>query len=136
MDRESAQLVQATLGQVLPNSEVTAAAFYDKLFELDPSTRPLFTGDMRAQGQKFMSTLSYAVHGLTRLGAVAPVIEQLGRDHVRYGVVDEHYDTVKRALLWALEQTLADDFTRDVESAWSEAYDIIAEIMKDAARSA
>lgn len=136
MHQDRVDLVQATLIQIMPKSKETAAVFYAKLFELAPSTRPLFTGDMEQQGQKFMSTLSYAIHGLSRLGVITPVIEQLGRDHVRYGVLDEHYDMVKEALVFALGQTLGDDCTPEVEAAWAEAYDVLADLMKDATRSA
>ncbi len=136
MHKERVDLVQATLIQIMPKSKETAAVFYAKLFELAPSTKPLFTGDMEQQGEKFVSTLSYAIHGLSRLGVITPVIEQLGRDHVRYGVLDEHYATVKDALLFALGQTLGDDYTPVVEAAWGEAYDLLADLMRDAARSA
>lgn len=136
MRKERVDLVQATLTQLMPKSKETAAVFYAKLFELAPSTKPLFTGDMKQQGQKFMSTLSYAIHGLSRLGVITPVIEQLGRDHVRYGVLDEHYATVKEAVLFALGQTLGDDYTPEVEAAWGEAYDLLADLMRGAARSA
>ncbi len=37
-----------------------------------------------------------------------------------------HYDTVASALLWTL-------FTPPVEAAWTEAYTILATVMKDAA---
>ena len=136
MRKERVDLVQATLTQLMPKSKETAAVFYAKFFELAPSTKPLFTGDMKQQGQKFMSTLSYAIHGLSRLGVITPVIEQLGRDHVRYGVLDEHYATVKEAVLFALGQTLGDDYTPEVEAAWGEAYDLLADLMRGAARSA
>ena len=135
MQKERVDLVQATLIHIRPKSKETAAAFYAKLFEWAPSTRSLFTGNMEQQGQKFMSTLSYAIHGLSRRGVITPVIEQLGRDHVGYGVLDEHYGAVKEALLFALGQTLGDDYAPEVEAAWAEAYDLLAELMRGAARS-
>ena len=61
------------------------------------------------------------------------LVADLGRKHVDYGVVDAHYDTVRTALLWTLRQGLGVDFTPEVNAAWTEAYDFLAKVMKDAA---
>jgi len=42
MTLKQKQLVQNTWKKVLPISESAATLFYGRLFELDPSTRPLF----------------------------------------------------------------------------------------------
>ena len=60
-------------------------------------------------------------------------IEDLGRRHVGYGVKDEHYDTVGQALLWTLATGLGDAFTPETEQAWTEAYTLLATVMKQAA---
>ena len=43
---------------------------------------------------------------------------------------------VAAALLWTLGQGLGDDFTGEVEDAWTEAYVILSGVMKDAAKEA
>ena len=40
-------LVQSTFAQVAPIAETAAALFYTRLFELDPSLRPMFTSDLQ-----------------------------------------------------------------------------------------
>ena len=62
-----------------------------------------------------------------------PVVEDLGRRHVGYGVMDEHYDTVGAALLWTLEKGLGDAFTTEVREAWTSVYGLLATTMKNAA---
>jgi hemoglobin-like flavoprotein len=52
---------------------------------------------------------------------------------VTYHVQPAHYDTVGAALLWTLGQGLGAAFTPPVEAAWTEAYTILATVMKDAA---
>jgi hemoglobin-like flavoprotein len=42
------------------------------------------------------------------------------------------YDTVAAALLWTLGQGLGEAFTPAVEAAWTEAYTILANVMKEA----
>ncbi|HJZ45727.1 MAG TPA: globin family protein, partial [Roseiflexaceae bacterium] len=106
MTPEQIVLVQTSFAQVLPIADTAAALFYNRLFELDPSLKPLFKGDMREQGRKLIAMMSVAVHGLPRIETLVPVIEALGRRHAGYGVKDEHYATVADALLWTLEQGL------------------------------
>ena len=42
MTPESRQIVQQTWQSVLPIADTAAALFYGRLFELDPSLRPMF----------------------------------------------------------------------------------------------
>jgi hemoglobin-like flavoprotein len=136
MDQESIRLVQQTWKQVDPIREQAAALFYGRLFELDPSLRPLFKGDMAEQGRKLMNMLATAAMGIDRLDSIVGEVQALGRRHVSYGVQDAHYDTVGAALLWTLEQGLGDAFTPQVKAAWAEAYTLLADTMKQAAADA
>ena len=80
-----------------------------------------------------MATLALAVKGLGRLEQLVPVLEELGRRHVDYGVRDEHYDLVGEALLWALEQGLGPEWSPAVREAWIAAYSALAGVMKQGA---
>ena len=136
MDQESIRLVQQTWKQVDPIRDQAAALFYGRLFELDPSLRPLFKGDMAEQGRKLMNMLATAAMGLDRLDGIVGEVQALGRRHVAYSVQDAHYDTVGAALLWTLEQGLGDAFTPQVKAAWTDAYTLLAGTMKQAAAEA
>ena len=61
---------------------------------------------MSEQGKKLMQTINVAVAGLERLDRIKPVVEDLGRRHVSYGVKDEQCESVGEALLWILGQGL------------------------------
>jgi hemoglobin-like flavoprotein len=136
MTPDQIALVQTSFAQVLPIADAAAALFYGRLFELDPSLKPLFRGDMQEQGRKLMTMIRVVVNGLHRLDQLVPAVQELGRRHARYGVTDAHYDTVAAALLWTLGQGLGAGFTRDVEAAWTTAYTVLAETMKAAAAEA
>jgi len=133
MTPEQKKLVQQSFAKVLPIKEQAAELFYGRLFELDPSLRPMFKGDMKRQGAMLMSVLAMAVNGLDRLHAIVPAVEALGRRHVGYGVRDEHYETVGAALLWTLEKGLGTAFTPETRAAWEACYGLLAGVMKDAA---
>ena len=133
MTEQQVRLVQQTFMRVLPISDLAAQLFYKRLFELDPSLRPMFKGDMAEQGRKLMQMIGMTVQGLSVPGEIMGLVADLGRKHVEYGVIDAHYDTVRTALMWTLGQGLGADFTPEVKMAWTEAYEFLAKVMKDAA---
>jgi hemoglobin-like flavoprotein len=133
MTPEQIGLVQRSWRQVLPISDTAAEIFYTKLFTMDPALKPLFKGDMKAQGRKLMAMIGTAVNSLSKLDEIVPAVQDLGRRHVKYGVKDAHYDTVAGALIWTLEQGLGDGFTPEVKFAWVSVYGVLAGTMKDAA---
>lgn len=125
--------VQDSFMKVLPISDTAATIFYDKLFELDPSTKALFS-NMTKQKKVLMDTLKTVVYSLHEFNTVRPAVRELGKRHVRYQVQEKHYNTVGQALLYALEKGLGDDFTPEVKQAWVTAYTFLANIMKEAAK--
>ena len=132
MDAQQINLVQKSWSKILPISDKAAELFYNRLFEIDPSTKVLFRGDMEVQGRKLMQMITAAVNGLNDLDGLVPVVQDLGRRHGGYGVQEAHYGSVGSALLWTLEQGLGNDFTDDVKIAWTETYMLLAGVMKDA----
>src|SRR5262245_16623085 len=129
-------LVQDSFVAVATIADDAAVLFYQRLFELDPSLRALFRGDMAEQRKKLMQMITAAVKGLDRLDQLVPVVQELGRRHAGYGVVDRHYEVVGEALLWTLEMGLGRAFTPEVRDAWVAVYTLLATTMKDAARKA
>lgn len=127
------KLVQDSFAKVAPIAPTAAEIFYTKLFEMDPSLKSMFKGDMQEQGKKLMTMIATAVNGLNNLEAIVPAVQDLGKRHVGYDVTPEHYDTVGGALLFTLGKGLGDDFTDEVKEAWTAVYGLLATTMKDAA---
>src|SRR5215471_8317518 len=122
-------LVRESFAKIIPMREQAAALFYNRLFAIDPSTRPLFRGDMTSQGAKLMAAIAAVVKSLDRIDTVLDDLRSLARRHHESGVRVEHYASVGAALLWTLEQALGLDFTPDVQRAWAIAYDLLSEAM-------
>jgi len=133
MTPEKILLVRSSWQQVLPIKDTAAALFYGQLFELDPSLRSMFKGDMVEQGRKLMMIINTAVNSLDDLGPILGAVEDMGRRHVAYGVTEAHYDTVGSALIWTLGKGLGEQFTPAVKDAWVETYTTLASAMKQAA---
>ncbi|MBK8335930.1 MAG: hemin receptor [Sterolibacteriaceae bacterium] len=133
MSPHQAWIVQSTWPKILPNKDAAAQLFYARLFELDPSLRPMFLGDIGLQGRKLMQVLDSVVNGLADFETIGAAVRDLGMRHVGYGVQDRHYDTVGAALLWAIERGVGAAFTAEVRDAWAAAYGMLASIMRGAA---
>lgn len=133
MTPQQINILKSSWAKVVPIKDTAAELFYRKLFELDPAVKPLFKGDMKEQGRKLMAAINTVVNGVDNLGPMVPVLQDMGKRHVAYGVTDAHYDTVGAALIWTLGQGLGDAFTPDVKDVWVGAYTTIAGVMKEAA---
>jgi hemoglobin-like flavoprotein len=136
------RIVQRNFARLQPAAAQFSALFYARLFVIAPETRSLFRTDLKAQHSKFMKVIAEVVQLHLRALISLPVTAKAsgeaaipgaywaGKMHEAYGVKAEHYETMKEALIWALKQSLQDDFTEEARLAWSEAYDILAESMK------
>jgi hemoglobin-like flavoprotein len=127
------ELVRTTFAKLALMPEVTGALFYERLFADRPDFRPMFKHEMRVQGMKLMQMLAAVVYNLHQPGQVLPAIRDLGLRHVGYGVKLADYDALGEALLWTLEQVLAEEFTPIVRDAWAVCYLELADEMKAAA---
>ena len=122
--KESWNKLAAKLSDVAEN-------FYTRLFELDPSLRSMFDEtDMESQNKKFTDTITVVVKGLDQFEMLGPAIGELGSRHAGYGVNNEHYALVGKALLDAVE-TQSDEFTNETRIAWVITYNAVASIMKE-----
>src|ERR1700692_4639067 len=112
------QLIRASFESMKEDSNTVALVFYGRMFELDPTLRPLFKIGLAEQARKLMDTLSSAVDAVDRFEELRPQLGELGRKHNSYGTEPHHYETVRIALLWALRQSLGEQFEKDTEAAW------------------
>ncbi len=133
MTPEQKILVRDSFALVVPIAPAAAAMFYDRLFELDPTLRPLFKGDMTEQGRKLIAMIATAVNNLDRLDQIVPAVRELGKRHAGYGVKDAYYDTVASALLWTLEKGLGSSYTPATQDAWVACYGVLSGEMKSGA---
>jgi hemoglobin-like flavoprotein len=126
-------LIRESWARVAPIADTAATIFYDRLFELDPSLRSMFSRtDMASQRRNLMQTLGVVVASVDRLDKIVPAVEALGRRHAGYGVQAAHFETVGQALLDTLGIGLGEGFTAEVRDAWATAYGILAGVMQSA----
>lgn len=136
MKPEQIKLIRNSWSRIMPIRDKAAELFYKRLFELDPDLEDLFEGNMEEQGTKLMSMITVAVNSLDRFDSFEPVLRDLGKRHVGYGVLDKDYNTVAEALIWTLALGLGEGFTDEVKEAWVVAYTTMTDTMKEAAYEA
>ena len=133
MTPEQIDVVKSNFKVVETISDDAAALFYQKLFELNPELKKLFSSDMVEQGRALMKMIGYAVSNLDRIEDIVEPVKKLGIRHIKYGVKAEDYNTVGEALLWTLDKGLGDAFTDEAKEAWTLTYGILADTMMQAA---
>jgi NAD(P)H-flavin reductase/hemoglobin-like flavoprotein len=111
--------------------------FYNRWFSFDVSPRDLFPPDMAAQRAAFAQALKWLYGELVAQRSEEPVafLAQLGRDHRKYGVLPEHYETLGQALYATLRDALADVWTDAVDAAAQQSLNLITGVMSGAAEA-
>ena len=122
-------LVQTSFAKVAPIAGVAADLFYDRLFEIAPDVRRMFSNNLAEQKKKLMTMLGIAVAGLSKPEVLLPVVRALGARHAGYGVAARHFAPVGAALIWTLEKGLGEAFTPEVKAAWVEVYSVLSHAM-------
>lgn len=133
VDRMRAQWARLTES---PGLDKVAATFYAWLIVANPDALALFPVGMAEQRAKLVGAIGAVVAEVDHLERARPVLEQLGRDHRRFGATGEHYAAVGSALLDTLEHHLGDDWTKDTAASWLEAYLAATDMMREAAGQA
>ena len=83
-----------------------------------------------------LGTLVLLRKSLRNLDAVVPNLRRLGARHVDYGARPEHYPVVGEALIAAMAAVAGRAWLPSHETAWREAFTVIAGTMLDGAEEA
>src|SRR5882724_9338531 len=98
MTDEQIHLLRKSFNAIEAQTHVAALVFYRRLFALDPSLRPLFKTGIEEQSRKLIDMLGLALSLLKMPDTLEVELRELGARHQTYGVRDEHYETVGRAM--------------------------------------
>ena len=126
LSAEEQKLIRSSFKKAAPRAAQLVEIFYDKLFDLDSTLRPLFASDISVQRTKLASMLTIVVDVVDKPDVLLDAAEKLGQRHAFYGVSPDDFEPVGQALIYSLGEILGDDFTYDVETAWGELYGIVS----------
>ncbi|KAK3704543.1 hypothetical protein QZH41_018260 [Actinostola sp. cb2023] len=144
MSQKNAKRVITTgslVSAVLPCSKLEKRFNYtpfDRLFKIAPYLRDLFpfghnpdSRGLTIHALGVMKTVGVAVKELDNPATLKVKLIELGAAHKPFELTDKEFQHVGAALLWTLEQGLGDEFTPDVNNAWTAAYGFIQDTMKE-----
>jgi nitric oxide dioxygenase len=133
LSKKQKQLVRDSFESIEAYGTSVVVLFYGRLFETAPETRALFKIDIREQARKLEDTLRTTVETLDNFEELLPVLAELGRKHVKYGVQPYQYEKLRLALLWAFGQALGLEFDHETRAAWDQLLSLISAVMLDGA---
>ena len=129
LSKDEIALLRDSFSLLHREEQAASERFYRRLFEIAPELRSMFPADMSEQSMKFMSTLGVILDHLDRPAALEPYLDNLAKGHRAYGVKPEHFPPMGQALIDTMREALGDEFPKDADAAWKEAYDQLAQEM-------
>jgi hemoglobin-like flavoprotein len=113
------KLIRDSFRRIEPARELVAQLFFLKLFRLDPTLRKRFDGPIEVQARKFAAGMKLMIVSLGQEDGLVPTLKLLGARHRQIGIKPRYYRTMAQSLIWTLEQSLEDEFTRETKEAWN-----------------
>ena len=107
--------------------------FYSDLFIKHPQVRELFPISMKAQREHLVGALGQIVARVDRVDDLTVFLQDLGRDHRKFGAVSEHYEAVGDSLLTTIAHFAGEGWTSELAADWQDAYCMVAQVMQKAA---
>ncbi|KAK8463797.1 hypothetical protein PHAVU_011G048700 [Phaseolus vulgaris] len=142
---EQEALVLKSWSVMKKNSAELGLKFFLKIFEIAPSTQKLFSF-LRDSTVPLEQNSKFKVHAISvfimtcdsavqlrKAGKVTvreSNLKKLGASHLRTGVVNEHFEVGKFALLETIKEAVPEMWSPEMKYAWGEAYDQLAEAIK------
>ena len=133
MTPDQVHLIRHSFAEMSRYDHIAALIFYRKLFEIDPSLRRLFVGDIEEQAKKLTDMLGVLISMLESPPGMEMELRAMGVRHAGYGVNDEHYGIVAEALLGMLAEVLGHAFTPGMKAAWCALYSKVEAAMRQGA---
>ena len=133
-DRDALRVLRAALDPKAGSDELVRR-LYNRWFALDTGVRDLFPPELDHQRTAFGQAMFWVFGEFVAQRAQTPVafLAQLGRDHRKYGVTQQHYDSMRRAWYAEMRSRLIDEWTEAVDDAAIQAINLITGIMSGAA---
>ncbi|MEU5701965.1 globin domain-containing protein [Streptomyces aurantiacus] len=133
------EILRTSFAVVERRAEFALKYFYSHLFWHHPDVRALFPldspQDKERQRDRLFTALALVVARLEGPG-LHEYLRDLGRDHRKYLARPEHYTAVGDSLIAAFAAVSGSAWSVEVEKAWDEAYEVIADAMLDGAEEA
>ncbi|SEM72660.1 nitric oxide dioxygenase [Mesobacillus persicus] len=130
LNEKTIEIIKSTVPELEKHGKDITSHFYQRMFSNHPELLNIFNHANQRQGrqQTALANVVYAAAAnIDNLGAIIPVVKQIGEKHRALGILPEHYPIVGENLLAAIKEVLGDAATDEIIDAWAEAYGVIAD---------
>ncbi|WP_225845921.1 globin family protein [Streptomyces sp. HPF1205] len=128
--------IRSSFAAVQPYGTQVTDYFYEHLFANNPGVRPLFAAHIGDQRDRLWAALGALVNNIENTETLTGMLQNLGRRHVGYGALAEHYPAVGASLIASLRHFAGDAWTPEVEESWAAVYGVISTTMISAGEAA
>lgn len=128
---QTIQTVKATIPLLESAGTAITEHFYQRMFSNNPELQHIFNMSNQQSGRQqfalFNAVASYAKY-IDNLGALKSMVERIANKHASLRILPKHYPIVGGHLIETLRELAPEDFTPEVERAWTEAYQFLAQV--------
>ena len=110
--------------------------FYSHLIQKNPSLKTIFKFSLERQSKLLFDFLSTIITRLDQINDIENDIKLVASTYAEYGILPQHYEMMRTALLWTLEKGLEKDWTPELADAWLTGSIEVMNIMKNSISNA
>lgn len=129
LNNEQIKLVKSTIPLLESAGPAITEHFYQRMFKHNPELQHIFNMSNQKTGRQafalFSAIAAYAKH-LDDLENLLTMVERIAHKHTSMNIQPEHYDIVGHHLIETLRELAPEQFTAEVEGAWTAAYQVLA----------
>lgn len=124
-------IIKSTIPLLEAGGAALTAHFYQRMFRANPELMHIFNmanqHSGRQQAALFEAIAAYAKN-IENLEVLQSAVERIAHKHTSLAIKAEHYAIVGHHLIETLRELLPQQFSSDVEEAWTSAYTFLANI--------
>ena len=129
MNHDQIERVRDSFRAIAPRGQELYGRFVDRIGAASPALRAMFPASPGERSQEFIAPCGMIVKNLHRLNAIEFLLTDAGAKNQRRGVLPQHYGVARDAVLATLAEALADEWTEELASDWSEAINVATSLM-------
>ncbi len=124
------ETLRTSFKEVTGIADQVADHFYETLFKDYPQVKALFVKvRMDVQKKALINSLVMIVDSLDQEEKLSNYLKGMGARHFDYSVSTKLYPAVGATLIKTFKHFFKDKWTKELESAWTEAYGAISQLM-------
>lgn len=125
------KIIKSTIPLLENAGSALTAHFYQRLFSHNPELQNIFNMSNQQNGRQqvalFEAITAYAKN-IESLSVLTTAVERIAQKHTSFNIQAAHYAIVGHHLIETLRELATEAFTPDVEDAWTNAYQFLANI--------